>query len=114
MPRGWGFLPSRARKKALGYGLNPAIAPLLGMLSGIGGGMLRDVLVADNPHRFLLRSVRGGGLGREQLVVVVGHLFHIPPAVAAILGAAICFCVRLFAIRRGWQLPVAEVRTDKK
>jgi uncharacterized membrane protein YeiH len=33
-------------QKALGYGLNPAMAALLGMLSGIGGGMLRDLLVA--------------------------------------------------------------------
>ena len=29
-------------EKALGYGLNPVLAPLLGMLTGIGGGMLRD------------------------------------------------------------------------
>ena len=36
-------------QKALGYGLNPVMAPLLGMLSGIGGGMLRDVLVAQIP-----------------------------------------------------------------
>jgi hypothetical protein len=35
-------------------GLNPIMAPLLGMLSGIGGGMLRDVLVAEIPT--MLRS----------------------------------------------------------
>ena len=36
-------------QKALGYGLNPVMAPLLGMLSGIGGGMLRDMLIAQLP-----------------------------------------------------------------
>src|SRR5438128_7724520 len=34
---------------ALGYGLTPVMAALLGMLTGIGGGMLRAVLVADIP-----------------------------------------------------------------
>jgi uncharacterized membrane protein YeiH len=34
--------------KALGYGLNPMMAALLGMLTGIGGGMLRDVLTAKS------------------------------------------------------------------
>lgn len=32
---------------ALGYGLNPIGAALLGMLSGIGGGMLRDLLITQ-------------------------------------------------------------------
>ena len=35
--------------KALAFGLNPLAAVLLGMLTGIGGGMLRDVLVAEVP-----------------------------------------------------------------
>ena len=32
---------------------------------------------------------------------------------AAILGAVICFCLRLFAIRRGWQLPVAHASPEE-
>ena len=35
--------------KALAFGLNPVAAVLLGMLTGIGGGMVRDVLVAEVP-----------------------------------------------------------------
>jgi len=31
-------------QKAVDFGLNPAMAALLGMLTGIGGGMVRDVL----------------------------------------------------------------------
>ena len=40
--------------KALVFGLHPAMAALLGMLSGIGGGMVRDVLLARVP--VVLRS----------------------------------------------------------
>ena len=36
-------------QKALGFRLNPVMAALLGVLTGIGGGMLRDVLVAQVP-----------------------------------------------------------------
>jgi uncharacterized membrane protein YeiH len=35
--------------KALSHGLNPVMAALLGMLTGIGGGIARDVLLADIP-----------------------------------------------------------------
>ena len=36
-------------QKALGFGLDPVAAALLGMLTGIGGGMTRDVLLAEIP-----------------------------------------------------------------
>src|ERR1044071_7445713 len=36
-------------QKALALGLNPVMAALLGMLTGIGGGMTRDVLLAEIP-----------------------------------------------------------------
>jgi uncharacterized membrane protein YeiH len=53
-------------QKALGYGLNPVMAPLLGMLTGIGGGMLRDLLLAEIPTVLRIvccRRARRGGRG---------------------------------------------------
>jgi uncharacterized membrane protein YeiH len=41
------------------------------------------------------------------VVVVVGHMLNLAPAATAIAGAALCFGIRLIAIRRGWRLPVA-------
>ena len=41
------------------------------------------------------------------LVVVAGHVLNLPPTATAIAGAALCFGIRLIAIRRGWRLPVA-------
>jgi uncharacterized membrane protein YeiH len=43
------------------------------------------------------------------VVVVVGHELHLPPTPTAIAGAALCFGIRLVAIRRGWRLPVANL-----
>jgi uncharacterized membrane protein YeiH len=38
--------------KGLTFHLGPVAAPLLGMLTGIGGGLVRDVLVSDVPEVF--------------------------------------------------------------
>ena len=70
-------------QKALGYGLNPVTASLLGMLTGVGGGMMRDVLVAEIPqvlHSDLYAVAALAGA----VVVVIGHQFGVAPTVTAI------------------------------
>jgi uncharacterized membrane protein YeiH len=94
-------------QKALAYGVNPFAAALLGMLTGIGGGMMRDVLVKEIPvvlraDLYALAALAGAA------VVVAGHWLHWPPLPTAIAGASVCFFMRLAAIRRGWKLPVAN------
>lgn len=100
-------------QKALGYGLNPVTASLLGMLTGIGGGMLRDLLLAEIPT--VLRSeLYAVAALAGAVVVVVGHVLNFPPTVMAIAGATLCFGIRLIAIRRGWRLPVADLPQQLK
>jgi uncharacterized membrane protein YeiH len=99
-------------QKALGFGLHPLMAPVLGMLTGIGGGMLRDLLVAEIPQ--VLRSdLYAVAALAGAVVVVIGHQLGVAPVMAAVLGAAICFGLRLIAIRRRWQLPVAKAASDE-
>ncbi len=93
-------------QKALGYRLNPLMAALLGVLTGIGGGMLRDVLVAQVPTVLRAELYAVAALAGA-VVVVVGHVLNLPPTALAIAGATVCFGIRLVAIRRGWHLPVA-------
>jgi uncharacterized membrane protein YeiH len=95
-------------QKALGYGLNPMMAALLGMLTGIGGGMLRDVLVAQVPTVLRSELYAVAALAGAS-VVVTGHVLNFPPTAMAISGAVLCFGIRLVAIRRGWRLPVADL-----
>jgi uncharacterized membrane protein YeiH len=93
-------------QKALGYGLDPVMAALLGMLTGIGGGMMRDILVSDIPavlHSDLYAVAALAGA----IVVVVGHVLNGPAAAAAAAGAALCFGIRLISLWRGWRLPTA-------
>lgn len=93
-------------QKALGYNLNPVMAALLGVLTGVGGGMLRDVLIAQVPTVLRAELYAVAALAGA-VVVVVGHVLNLPPTVMAATGAGLCFGIRLIAIRRGWRLPVA-------
>jgi uncharacterized membrane protein YeiH len=93
--------------KALDFHTGPVAAILLGMLTGIGGGMTRDVLVREIPtvlrtELYAVAALIGAA------VMVGGRELHIPTTDAAIAGAVLCFGVRFMAIRRGWQLPIAR------
>lgn len=94
-------------EKALAYGLNPIMAALLGMLTGIGGGMTRDVLLAEIPT--VLRSdLYAVAALAGAAVVVIGHELHLPSAAVAAVGAILCLGLRLAAIRHNWHLPIAR------
>jgi uncharacterized membrane protein YeiH len=103
---GLGLFAVSGTQKALGLGLDPLVAALLGMLRGIRGGMLRDVLVREIPTVLREDLYASAALARAS-TVVVGHLKHLPPAATTVGGAAICFGIRLVAIRQGWSLPTA-------
>lgn len=93
-------------QKALAYDLNPMMAALLGMLTGIGGGVVRDVLLAQIPLVLRADLYAVAALGGA-MVVVVGDQLGAPPLTAALCGAAFCFVLRVMAIKYGWHLPKA-------
>lgn len=104
---GLGLFAVSGTLKALAFGLNPVAAILLGMLTGTGGGMLRDVLVAQIPtvlraELYAVAALAGGA------VVVAGELLRLPAIPVAVAGAVLCFGLRILAIQRGWGLPVAH------
>ena len=77
------------------------------MLTGIGGGMVRDVLIAEIP--IVLRAdLYAFAALAGATVVVVGDLLHLPSTAATIAGAALCFGLRVMATQHGWHLPVAH------
>lgn len=93
--------------KALNFHLSPVAAILLGMLTGIGGGMTRDVLAQEIPS--VLRSdLYAVAALAGAAVVVAGHRLGLPSTGSALAGAALCFGLRIAAIQRGWNLPRAH------
>lgn len=110
---GLAFFAVAGTEKALVFGLSPAMAALLGMVTGIGGGMLRDVLLAEIPA--VLRSdLYAVAALAGAAIVAVGHMLGVPPLVTTLSGGLVCFALRVMAIRRGWSLPVAGERRIPK
>ena len=103
---GLGLFAVSGAGKALAFGLGPSGAVLLGMLSGIGGGIARDALVAEIPS-VLRRELYAVAALLGAACVVAGDLAGLPSAPVAVAGAVACFLLRYVAIRRGWRLPVA-------
>lgn len=104
---GLAFFAVAGTEKALVFGLSPVMAALLGMLTGIGGGIARDILLAEIPS--VLRSdLYAVAALAGAASVVVGSMLNLPIVVVAVGGGLVCFGLRLLAIRRGWHLPVAD------
>lgn len=108
---GLAFFAVAGAQKAVVFGLNPLMAALMGMLTGIGGGMLRDVLVVQVPavlrsDLYALAALAGAA------VVVCGDMLHVQPVVTTLTGGVLCFLLRYMAIRHGWHLPSARVPDD--
>lgn len=100
-------------QKAIEFGLSPVMAALLGMLTGIGGGMTRDILLAEIPQ--VLRSdLYAVAALAGASVVVIGDMLDLSYAVSALAGAVLCFALRFMAIKHGWQLPTARLSARER
>jgi len=105
---GLGLFCVAGADKALAFHAGPVAATLLGMVTGIGGGMVRDVLVMEVPsvlrtELYAVAALLGAAF------TVTGQRLGMPLHLAAPIGAALCITLRLLAVRYGWHLPVARL-----
>jgi uncharacterized membrane protein YeiH len=90
--------------KALEAGLGPAPAVLLGAVTGVGGGTVRDVLIRQIP------SVLNSGLYAIPALVgaaitVVGTELGTNGIATAIVAAVVCFGIRMIGVHFGLNAP---------
>jgi uncharacterized membrane protein YeiH len=93
--------------KALGAGLNPVAAVLLGVTTAVGGGLLRDITANEVPQLFNAKDLYAipGFLGAILTTVLwsVGAL-----NLATGIGTAVAvFALRMLAHRYSWHAPMA-------
>ena len=91
------------------YGLNPVMAISLGVVTGIGGGMVRDVLLAEIPTVLRAELYAVAALAAAT-IVVIGQMLQLPVTPVTAVALISCFSLRVMAIRRGWRLPIAKIR----
>ena len=92
--------------KATEFHLGPAPAIILGAITGIGGGMLRDVLIRQIPT--VLRHDLYAVPALAGAAVVVGaHAAGTNNPAFPLIGFVVCFAMRLVGLRFNIQLPIA-------
>jgi uncharacterized membrane protein YeiH len=93
--------------KAVDYGLEPLSAALMGMVTGIGGGMIRDVLSGSVPVIFEGTLYATPALAGAAVAVLLDRS-DLPLVVVAAAGFATCLGIRLLALVRGWRAPLPK------
>ncbi len=90
--------------KASDYGLGPIPAALMGMVTGIGGGMIRDLLTGRPPEIFRSELYATPALAGAMVAVLV-HVNDQPLWAAGLAGGGLCLSWRLLALRGDWRAP---------
>jgi uncharacterized membrane protein YeiH len=90
--------------KALAYGLGPVPAALMGLVTGVGGGIVRDLL-AGRPPGVLRSELYASPALLGAAIAVAGHEVGLPTSAVAVPAALVCFTWRLLAVRHGWNAP---------
>jgi len=103
---GLGIFAVAGCQKALAYGLAPLPAALLAVVTAIGGGMLRDVLVSEVP-RVLREEIYAVAALLAAVVVIAGTRLGLPELPVAVAGALAAFVLRLVSVWRNWSAPRA-------
>ena len=91
--------------KAGDYGLDPVPASLMGMVTAIGGGMIRDVLAGSVPVIFEGVLYATPALAGAVVAVLLDRA-DVPVIIVAAAGFATCLVWRLLALVRGWSAPL--------
>ena len=95
-----------------GYGDNALLCIFLGMLTGVGGGVLRDMMCADIPfvlrkHIYAVAAIAGA------VVFYYTVAFGLDQSVASLLGMLTTFLMRVLAWHYRWNLPRAVINDPK-
>ena len=91
-------------------GLSPHDSVLLlffvGMLTGTGGGVLRDILAGDMPYIFRKHIYASASLAGAGVFLLCRLI--LPQSVAALIGIAVVMIIRFAAAHFEWNLPRAQ------
>jgi uncharacterized membrane protein YeiH len=94
-----GLFAVAGARKALSFGVDPVAAVLLGVLTAVGGGALRDVLLAEVPRVLKVGELYALAAMLGAIVLVAGTALGFAAAPVALAGIAATFALRLASVR---------------
>jgi len=101
---GLGIFAAGGTHLALVAGQTPLVSVLMGVITAVAGGILRDVLVNEVPRAFHDFQPYGVIAFAGGWLVVLLSLTTIPDYLAVLIAASVMVLVRLLAVRFGWEL----------
>ncbi len=108
---GLGLFAVAGARKALDAGIGAVGACAIGLVTAIGGGIIRDVLVREIPV-VLHREIYATAALIGTFVVVVADRLGVPDTLTAVVAIAATFVIRVVSKWRRWSAPVAARRDD--
>lgn len=97
------FAVSGARK-AIDFGHNYEVAILLGIVTAVGGGVIRDILLARIPV-ILKKEIYASAAMVGAMIVVAGDYLHYSRETVSAIAIVICFGLRFLGLHFHWNLP---------
>ncbi|HLP75187.1 MAG TPA: trimeric intracellular cation channel family protein [Bacteroidales bacterium] len=92
-------------QKSLAFGHNAEVAVLLGTITAVGGGVLRDILLNRIPVIFQ-KEIYASAAMAGAIIVVAGNYFKwLSDDWISLIALVVCFTLRLMALRYHWNLP---------
>jgi uncharacterized membrane protein YeiH len=104
---GLGLFTAAGTLKALQVGVPVVGACVLGMITGIGGGVLRDILTGEIPV-VLRREIYAVAALLGAIAVAAGHRAGLPTLAVLVGSSFIVFAIRVVALQRNWSAPIAH------
>ncbi len=89
-----------------GYGDNLFLVVFVAVLTGVGGGVLRDVFAGDRPYIFVKHVYASAALAGALVCVLTSRLISLD--IGVIIGFAAVFAIRVCSAVFRWSLPKAK------
>lgn len=101
------------RAHACGFGENAYLSVFVGMLTAVGGGVIRDIMAGEIPVILKKRIYAlAAFLGCLVYQIIIEHSF-MSESTALIISILLIFAVRILATIFRWNLPKLGTNTDK-
>ena len=102
---GLGVFTASGTQVALAAGQSPLIAVIMGTMTAVFGGILRDIAVREIPRAFIDHQPYAAIAFIGGWIVVLGDSLSWPTAASVTISAAAILITRICAIVFGWRLP---------
>lgn len=91
-------------RKAVVYGHNYEVAILLGIVTAVGGGVIRDILLARIPA-ILKKEIYASAAMVGAMIVVLGDYLSYSKEIVSAIAILVCFGLRFLGLHFHWNLP---------